>query len=96
MSEWMPIETAPKDETELLLYAPGLDAPYWMSLSRNPERYPADSGIVVGRFYDGNWVCHGGEASWENSTAPIHVDPTHWMPLPAAPQEDQLPQRSPR
>jgi hypothetical protein len=85
MSEWQDIETAPKDETELLLFCPGMDAPYWMSLSDDRARYPANSGIVVGRYYDRQWVSHAGEPSWDDSITATRITPTHWMPLPGPP-----------
>lgn len=82
---WQPIATAPKDETEVLLFCPSLDAPYWMALSQDSNHFPADSGRVVGRYYDGAWVSHAGESGWEDSVTPICLMPTHWRPLPAAP-----------
>ena len=62
MSEWQPIESAPKN-TEILVYTP-ID------------------GVVSSSYQHGCWqkltrVLMGGK---EN-------DPTHWMPLPPAPEE---------
>lgn len=75
--EWLPIETAPKDGTDVLLYFPHIDA------------------CIRGRW---DWQ---GEGDWESGIADwkdwcvdndfvimedLSYCPTHWMPLPAAPQ----------
>jgi len=60
-NEWMDIETAPKDGTEILIYD--------------------DSCFCVVQLNKGKW----------HSTSCIDYyntyDPTHWMPLPEAPNE---------
>ena len=73
---WQPIETAPKDGTEILLY----DKNVW-------RLYPSQEEIVtysfhVGWWLFGVWVGHdssGGEYGCD-------LTPTHWMPLPEAPE----------
>lgn len=65
-SGWQPIETAPKDGTEVLLAYPG--------------------GLVK----SGKWTLFGGayEDHWADGKRPrFGSDPTHWMPLPAPPQD---------
>ena len=69
--QWMPIETAPKDGTKILLFEP--------SETRNGEC------IFVGlwderrnpEWYDSQWKCAEYDA--------FNHEPTHWMPLPEVP-----------
>lgn len=70
MSEWLPIETAPKDGTRILAY--GL-----IALENEP-------GIGTVEWCDIYSVWHGSpnEAS-EDDPWPCKL--THWMPLPSAP-----------
>lgn len=72
MSEWQPIETAPKDGTHIDLWADG-------------ERL-ADCFWAEGEDYghdDCHWRQCYAEASSSFQTA---YDPSHWMPLPAPPK----------
>lgn len=85
MTDWKPIETAPRDGSEVLLFEPGMDAAYWMAMETEGFTFPANSGRVVGRFYDNNWVSHAAEAGWDGSVEPAPLRPTHWMPLPSPP-----------
>ena len=77
--EWQPIETAPKDGTYLLLYFPEL---------RQPVSIEHWSNVVH--------TNHGKETyrreGWSSPTILIPPGgksflPTHWMPLPAPPQQ---------
>lgn len=89
---WLPIETAPKDGTDILLYAP---AGEW-------EGRPTDARTTVGHWTTEE-ECRrqigdcGGECrcpeydhddpywlSWDGGFLP-ELPPTHWQPLPAAP-----------
>ncbi len=78
MSEWQPIETAPRDGTSILVYVRGLEpvsasecswigAIYWSWF--DPIKYPALAT-------SNGWAC----LPWQNS------QPTHWMPLPEPPK----------
>ena len=70
MSDWQPIETAPKDGTPILGWAPDSEL-------ANPVHY-----AVIWWFQWtelGGWVREGDEYD-------IAADPTHWMPLPDAPK----------
>ena len=58
---WQPIETAPKDGTQVLLY--------WPIWSDTPG---------IGCWLKNEWVVEGALYSVEG--------PTHWMPLPKAPE----------
>lgn len=75
MSEWQPIETAPKDGTLILLFRPtalpwGKVAPgKWNSQADHKRPSPFwDMWLRIGGTYESR--------AWE---------PTHWMPLPAPP-----------
>jgi hypothetical protein len=89
---WMPIETAPRDGTDVLLYAP---AGEW-------EGKPTEARTTVGHWTTDD-ECRrqigdcGGECrcpeydeidpywlSWDGGFLP-ELPPTHWMPLPPAP-----------
>jgi hypothetical protein len=68
---WRPIETAPKDGTEIVL---------WPALRR-----PID-GVVPPTT--GAWYTLSGEGLWYDLSVGHHNGfwkPTHWMPLPPAP-----------
>lgn len=69
---WQDISTAPKDGTPILI--------------TRPTSYPAEEAYHVVRWeeVDGFWFCHDGKFdTWLRGP-----DPTHWMPLPAAPTGD--------
>jgi len=69
--EWMPIETAPKDGTRLLLGWAG-ESPVIGFWGRKNSRYGVNYGDAWGIGY-----------SWNEQFA---EPPTHWMPLPPAPE----------
>lgn len=78
MSEWQPIETAPKDGTPILVWA---DAYGWRSVFAR----------VNAAFYEGAWRMYGpilGEPTTQNKSRQWlgEVQPTHWMPLPEGPK----------
>ena len=77
--EWQPIETAPKDMTEVL-------ACHWRGKSQ------WSYGPYTMAIKDGAWVySNNGDIVYEENscgdTYPMEVTPppTHWMPLPALP-----------
>jgi len=63
MSQWQPIETAPKDGQYFLAYAPGCGR----LLMRCWSEQSSETFALEG-------------PSWKNP------EPTHWMPLPPAPE----------
>lgn len=70
--QWLPIGTAPKDGTDLLLFSPDAAEPnvfigFWV------EFHDPISGHV--------------ESDWTDTWTSKEIDayPTHWMPLPATP-----------
>lgn len=94
--EWKPIETAPKDCSEVLLYVRNQ---YGRGV-RCVARWYGKFQLEVGEDHYGDWgdwhepsgqyYCHEG---WYEETfysddgiiAAVHDDPTHWMPLPEPP-----------
>lgn len=80
---WKPIETAPKDGRVIRLgfmedgaIAQTADM-QWSHIQRN--------GLFPGQV--GMWVCPGGNFTW--NPVPAEFGPTHWMPLPPAPQNKE-------
>lgn len=66
--EWKPIETAPRDWTDVLVFS--------------PEHEGFNCNGVFSAFCDtdtGEWITH---ASGGN----MRLEPSHWMPLPPAPE----------
>lgn len=74
MSEWQPIETAPKDGTHILIATPGRSVliAYWREEALF-ERFEKGAAWQV-------FDCEDGWYSWAEKEA------THWMPLPEAPK----------
>lgn len=76
MNTWQPIETAPKDGTHLLLWYPDYHRKVW-----------------VGHYYSTETFEHGKlkrkSEGWHNGADVMSMmrecKPTHWMPLPPAP-----------
>jgi len=84
MAEWQPIETAPKDGTEIL-------AAYVYHCDSNGKR-TADYSIV--RWQDRAWIALGDgqlaiESQGDTYTNYIRPFVTHWMPLPEPPKEQE-------
>lgn len=81
MSEWRPIETAPKDGTAVLVFSPYEDrtdptnvvvAKYKEAFSKTPN---------VGGWWE---YC---EKLISDVQGEVEPPPTHWMPLPEPPKE---------
>ena len=79
MSEWQPIETAPKDGR-------------WVRLAWEPSDWTTGDGY----FANGEWsafaVFHSLALARQRIKPPYEgrlyrCKPTHWMPLPAAPEQ---------
>ena len=65
---WRPIETAPKDGSDILLAHP-------------------DGSMVVGWWRENG--LHGRVSGWSDGDNFAMTWPSHWMPIPAAPEEKQ-------
>jgi hypothetical protein len=77
MTEWQPIETAPKDGTEILLFTTYLADEYY------DETF---STVQIGSWDFGHDTV---EAIWRRPAGWACVkigEPTHWMPLPEPPK----------
>lgn len=77
MSEWQPIETAPKDDTFVLLATPTSRVAlygFWDGKQYNFCDEPEWSEAMQEDYFLMN--------SWREGRGP-----THWMPLPSPPQE---------
>lgn len=73
---WEPIETAPKDGTEVLVASPGR------------HHQPADrSYVAAARYHDGEGWYEVNNDPTDIWGGPLY--PTHWMPLPLPPSPSQ-------
>lgn len=71
MSEWQPIETAPRDGRWVLIGAAGMiRGAGWVDVPSSPL---LPNGI------------HGWSAGWMIVGEDRNFEPTHWMPLPLPP-----------
>lgn len=77
MTEWQPIETAPKDGTHILAYMENAVIEAWWEDTSygNPE--------YEGR---GEWECPNLSSHGCGCCSIFNDAPTHWMPLPHAPE----------
>lgn len=86
--EWQPIETAPRDGSQLLLMTTrGHSIGAWNSRPRGPG--------ISGGIQSPGWVAYTDgyeidDAGWDTGTDYVKsIDPTHWMPLPPPPRSEQ-------
>ncbi len=74
-NEWLPIDSAPKDGTEVLLHGPeGIDIGQWQEEIEDV----CESGVVVQCGFDAGFF-------GRVYAAGCNEPPTHWMPLPDPP-----------
>lgn len=82
--QWHPIETAPKDETEIILRkGDRVTAGAWIEWSKHHSEHHSTTGEYLGQVeYDSG-------ASWGSWDGGFCEDdePTHWQPLPPPPQQ---------
>ncbi len=74
MTEWQPIETAPRDSSEVLVFSNSVTAT--ASFGVHHEKWLAT--------WDGDLVYDS------KSDIVEVFDPTHWMPLPEKPKTESL------
>jgi len=72
MTEWQPIETAPRDGTNILVFKK-FERHRW--LDHGWSYY-----IEIVYWFDGDWIIMA-------RAPPTNNNPTHWMPLPELPKE---------
>jgi len=77
---WQPIETAPKDGTQIMLTNGKDVAQGWWE---HQEPYIREQRDTEGHYIDQQE--HDGFDGWLDCEGGMQPDPTHWMPLPAAP-----------
>ena len=82
MTEWQPIETAPKDGTDILLWYPAYKRGVWIGAYNISETY--DHGKLSRR-----------SEGWSAGLMPSFFDrkpnePTLWQPLPADPASAEI------
>lgn len=78
MSDWRPIETAPKDGTSILLWGGQDDNADYVS-----DEIAAKMSSPARAWWDGDcWLMTLAEAG---CVGVEYINPTHWMPLPAQP-----------
>ena len=81
MSEWQPIETAPRDDTWVLLSGGTVDwAEYAFGITCPP--------VVVACRRSEEWIVSLADGGYKLTR---YGSPTHWMPLPATPSSKDAP-----
>ena len=85
--EWQPIETAPKDGSNILLLAYGMAIEAWYS----PGEWSDDTPVSPAEYSGAAWVAFDDAVQFEveegagPDCSDFHGPVTHWMPLPAPP-----------
>lgn len=81
MSEWLPIETAPKNGIAVLLcWAINADGRP-INWAKHPETAGVFVQVAQWREEDGGWIVYINQPREPR----LHFSPTHWMPLPDPP-----------
>jgi hypothetical protein len=80
---WQPIETAPRDQGQILLYVPSL--PGYPGI---PPNWKFNAHVIVGRRSGSadHWQTDIERLDEDEDWCVCEVHPTHWMPLPWPPQ----------
>lgn len=83
MTDWQPIETAPKDGGVKIGWADGVSFHMlWCNAKRFKSQFPTCAETETG-----GWVAFAyGLICYTGSGLLIIVKPTHWMPLPQPPE----------
>ena len=93
MSEWQPIETAPKDGTHILVLRPSDQGwppycRYMVSFWEEDLSYANGNAEYDECDIKGGWFDHESEHDHPEGPRQCRADdnaPTHWMPLPQPP-----------
>ena len=80
MSDWQPIETAPKDGTQILLFCP----------VKRHESHPANF-IFVGWWFSSSKEIDDGWRADQGWFPSEWLPVTNWMPLPPPPKTEPTP-----
>lgn len=81
-NNWQTMDTAPKDGTSIIVFGAYCEHPdrrysfVWIVKWSESEREVSAGDGLYRRVMRGSW-----------GTPPCEFHPTHWMPLPAAPDE---------
>jgi hypothetical protein len=81
---WQPIESAPKDGTEILILAHGMA----IQARYCPGEWSEDTPISPAEYGGALWVAFDDAVQFEIEETPhgdLHGAVTHWRPLPAPP-----------
>ena len=84
MSEWQKIATAPKDGTQVLLWAESWEMTWGVQIGYfcdAYQRWETPEGVVE----DNDEDFDPNAEVFEESCDDINLGPTHWMPLPSPP-----------
>lgn len=87
MGEWQPIKTAPRDGTQVLLWAEAWEMTWGIQIGyfMQPEECWATAEGTVDDN-DEDFDPHA-EVFDESILEDLNTGPTHWMPLPIPPSE---------
>lgn len=80
---WQPIETAPKSAAD----GRGVEGVYVLGFIPDSELVDPQTCIDVVWWEPLLVNSRGGRGRWQSTRHGDEVSPTHWMPLPAAPEE---------
>lgn len=84
MSDWQPIDTAPKDGTEVFLYVPG-DSLHPTAGRYKTREYFSEEYDDPDYQEEGWYWSFGYPSDFHQEV----LTPTHWMPLPEPPEEEE-------
>jgi hypothetical protein len=87
--KWQPIETAPRDGTDVLVYKDVATVPVvHIAWYRSEEEWRDHGGCLFGdtlEEYVGWWSYTRNSVTQEKLEG--YAEPTHWMPLPEPPED---------
>lgn len=82
-AQWQPIETAPRDGTEVILRRDDrVTSGCWTEWTETEAEYHATTGVYLGQSIQGGGACW---SSWDGGFVD-EEPPTAWQPLPEPPK----------